>query len=157
MGRVLCEHCTAACCRYIALPIDTPKNKRDFDDMRWYIIHENIAVFVEDGDWYIQIHNPCRNILPDGRCANYETRPAICREYTTSECDYHIGDEEASSYFDSPDALAAYAREFLRRQKTRTDGRARKTSTRRRPRRIPKGVRRSGTRPGSLGVSHLQK
>ena len=62
MGRVLCEHCTAACCRYIAVPIDTPKNKRDFDDMRWYVIHENIAVFVEDGDWYIQIHNPCRNI-----------------------------------------------------------------------------------------------
>jgi Fe-S-cluster containining protein len=139
------------------LPIDTPKNKRDFDDMRWYILHENIAVFVEDGDWYIQIHNACRNILPDGRCADYERRPAICREYTTSECDYHIGDEGASLYFDSPDALEAYAVEFLRNQKSRTNGRAGKTSPRKRPRRIPKGVRRPKARSDSLAVSRLQK
>ena len=157
MGRVLCEHCTAACCRYIALPIDTPKNKRDFEDMRWYILHENIAVFVEDGDWYIQVHNPCRNILPDGRCADYDRRPAICREYTTSECDYHIGDEEASQYFDDADALAAYAREFLSKQKTETNGRAGKASARERPRRMPKGVRRSGARPASPGVLTRQK
>lgn len=26
---VLCDHCWAKCCRYFALPIDTPKNRKD--------------------------------------------------------------------------------------------------------------------------------
>src|SRR3990167_3200232 len=36
-GEVLCDHCTAKCCRYFALPLDTPKTQRDFDFIRWYL------------------------------------------------------------------------------------------------------------------------
>ena len=42
MGSVLCEHCTGVCCRYVALPIEKPTNRRDFDDLRWYVMHEGI-------------------------------------------------------------------------------------------------------------------
>ena len=27
----LCEYCTAKCCRYFALPIETPENLKDLD------------------------------------------------------------------------------------------------------------------------------
>ena len=27
-GVVLCDHCTAKCCRYFALPLDTPKRRQ---------------------------------------------------------------------------------------------------------------------------------
>ena len=157
MGKVLCEHCTAACCRYVALPIDTPENARDFDDMRWYVMHENIAVFVEDGEWFIQIHNTCRNVQADGRCRIYATRPAICREYTSAECDYHIGDEPRGPYFDNPEDLQAYAKEFLRRQKTRSNGRAAGKAKRNRPRRIPKTVCRSGPAPAGVGLPRARE
>lgn len=88
MGSILCEHCAAACCRYLAIEIDKPANKRDYDDIRWYLMHEGITVFVEEGDWYIQIQTRCKNLGPDNLCQVYDTRPEICSEYEAGECDY---------------------------------------------------------------------
>ena len=163
MGCVLCEHCTAACCRYVAVPIDAPTTARDFNDMRWYVLHENIAVFIEEGEWFIQFHTPCQEIEPDGRCGIYETRPTICREYTTKECDYHVGDpESAPSYFDNPEDLAVFAREFLRKRRARSNGRASRSKTPKRtsgksPRRIPRGVRSGGAGLVQLSLSSARK
>ncbi len=91
MGSILCEHCAAACCRYIALPIDKPKSRRDYDDIRWYLMHEGVTVFVEEGDWYVQFQARCTSLGADNLCTIYETRPAICRKYEPGECDYSGG------------------------------------------------------------------
>lgn len=88
MGSILCEHCTAACCRYVAVPLDPPRSARDYDDIRWYLMHEGIQVFVEDGGWYIQFTTRCRNLAADNRCSIYATRPDICRDYEPGNCDY---------------------------------------------------------------------
>jgi Fe-S-cluster containining protein len=83
-----CKKCDGKCCRYYALQIDTPDDWDEFDDIRWYLSHENTTVFVEEGKWYLNIHNKCRYLSEkDYRCMNYELRPAICRKYTTSGCD----------------------------------------------------------------------
>ena len=111
MSANLCEHCTATCCHYIALPIETPETLSEFEDVRWYLIHENISIFVEGGDWYICVHTPCRHLLADHRCGIYETRPHICRRYTTENCDYHSGDYGWEQHFTSPEHLEAYVRE----------------------------------------------
>ena len=37
---VACTKCTGLCCRYFALPIDTPEEWDDYDDIRWYLCHE---------------------------------------------------------------------------------------------------------------------
>ncbi|MCB9851067.1 MAG: YkgJ family cysteine cluster protein [Phycisphaerales bacterium] len=113
MGSVLCEHCTGVCCRYIALPIEKPTERRDFDDIRWYVMHQGISVFVEEGDWYIQFATPCKNLLPDNRCGVYETRPEICREYEADECDYAGGDYHYEMQFFTPEAIEKYAIERL--------------------------------------------
>lgn len=115
MGGILCEHCTGECCNYIALPIDEPENKRDFDDMRWYLMHEGITVFVEEGDWYVQFRARCRNLQPDFRCGIYETRPKICREYKAGDCDYGGGDYSYDHLFTKPEQIEAYAKEQLKR------------------------------------------
>lgn len=159
MGSILCEHCTAACCRYVAVPIEEPTTARDFNDMRWYVLHDDIAVFVEEGEWYIQFHTPCQHIAADGRCGIYETRPTICREYTTKECDYHIGDDTTDpTYFDNPDDLAAFARDYLRKRRERSNGKlkrrgAKKRSASRGRRRIPRGVRAGASGLLQLGIS----
>jgi len=91
-AKILCRQCAGLCCRYFALPIDTPKTRADFDDVRWYLAHEGISVFVEDGDWYLNIAARCRFLDPDNRCGIYPRRPRICRGYEHDACDFHSGD-----------------------------------------------------------------
>jgi Fe-S-cluster containining protein len=108
MGSILCEHCTAACCRYLALPLDKPTTVRDFDDIRWYLLHEGISVFVEEGEWFVQIQTRCRHIRHDSRCGVYETRPRICREYEPVNCDYTTGAFGYDHLFTHPEQIVAY-------------------------------------------------
>lgn len=92
LGSTLCEHCPAACCRYVALPIDTPETFEDFDDIRWYLMHEGLSIFVEEGVWHLQIQTRCKNLAADNLCGIYQTRPKICRDYEPGNCDYRGGD-----------------------------------------------------------------
>ncbi|QDU64831.1 Flagellin N-methylase [Planctomycetes bacterium Pan216] len=87
-GANLCEYCTGKCCRYIALPIDTPTKWKDFDEMRWYLSHKDISIFVEDESWYLMVHRDCEHLLEDNRCGIYLDRPQICRDHTTDDCEY---------------------------------------------------------------------
>ena len=75
--KVLCEYCTAKCCRYFALPMETPTTWQDFDYLRWFMMHGRVSVFVEGETWYLMVHAECRHLLPDNRCGTYDTRPAI--------------------------------------------------------------------------------
>jgi Fe-S-cluster containining protein len=111
-GANLCDYCTGKCCHYIALPIDTPENWKEFDYIRWYLSHEDISVFVEDGNWYLMVHRKCEYLLPDNRCGIYEVRPQICRDYTTDSCEYE--DEYIyEKIFESEQQLFDYAEAIL--------------------------------------------
>lgn len=87
-GEVLCQYCTAKCCKYFALPIDTPEDERDWQFIRWYLLHEAATLFKEDEHWYLLVHTQCKHLQPDNRCGIYDTRPTICREYSTENCEY---------------------------------------------------------------------
>ena len=87
-GEVLCQYCTAKCCRYFALPIDTPESLEDWEFIRWYLLHEGATVFKEDAQWYLLVYSTCKHLQADNRCGIYETRPPICREYSTDNCEY---------------------------------------------------------------------
>lgn len=111
-GEVLCDHCSAKCCRYFALPIDTPENFADYEYIRWYLLHERASVFIEDDDWYLLVHTVCRHLQADNRCGIYETRPQICRDYTTDDCEY----EDSwvyDKYFETPEQVAEYSEAVL--------------------------------------------
>lgn len=105
MGSILCEHCAAACCRYLSLPLDIPRSMRDYDDIRWYLMHEGITIFVEDGDWFCQIQTRCRNLGENNLCTVYETRPEICSDYEPGDCDYAGGDYGYDHLFTHPSQL----------------------------------------------------
>ena len=108
----LCEYCTAKCCRYFALPIETPNDWRDFEFIRWYLLHEQASVFTEDGDWYLMVHTVCKHLQHDNRCGIYETRPQICREYTTDNCEYE-DNWTYDQYFETPEQVYEYAEAIL--------------------------------------------
>ena len=56
----MCVKCTGLCCRYFALPIETPEDWDDYDDIRWYLTHEDITVFWDFGPlsdrFYARVH-----------------------------------------------------------------------------------------------------
>jgi Fe-S-cluster containining protein len=87
-GDCLCSYCSAKCCKYFALPLETPTEREDFEYIRWYLLHERAAVFTEEGTWYLLVHTTCKHLQPDNRCGIYHTRPPICREYSTDNCEY---------------------------------------------------------------------
>lgn len=111
-GEVLCDYCGAKCCRYFALPIDKPTDWEDFEFIRWFLLHERASVFTEDGEWYLLVHNKCKVLGDDNRCTAYETRPQICRDYTTDKCEYE--DEWVyDHYFETPEQVLEYAEALL--------------------------------------------
>jgi Fe-S-cluster containining protein len=122
-GGLPCHECAALCCRYYALQIDTPESEEDFEAIRWYLMHGSTWVWVDEGDWYLQVEQECRNLGPSGECLVYETRPQICRDYGLPEageeaeeapCDYFAEDASHDLEFRSPGELERYARLVLR-------------------------------------------
>jgi Fe-S-cluster containining protein len=111
-GENLCNHCTAKCCHYFALPIETPTSRQDFDYLRWYLLHSQATVFVEEDCWYLMVHTRCKHLQPDHRCGIYLTRPQICREYSTDNCEYE-DDWVYDKYFESPEQVTEYAEAVL--------------------------------------------
>ena len=122
-GRVLCEYCTAKCCRYFALPIETPETFEDYEFIRWYVLHDRATVFKEEDDWYLLVHTTCEHLQPDNRCGIYETRPKICQEYTTDNCEYD-DDWTYDFYLETADQVGEFTEAVL--QKKGKDIRSRK-------------------------------
>jgi Fe-S-cluster containining protein len=108
----LCEHCTAKCCHYFALPIDEPTERRDFDFIRWYLLHDRASVFVDDGVWYLLVHTTCKHLRSDYMCGIYETRPLICRAYKTDNCEFE-SDWCYEQYFETPEQIHEYTEAML--------------------------------------------
>ncbi|UCD28840.1 MAG: YkgJ family cysteine cluster protein [Planctomycetota bacterium] len=150
----LCEQCVGLCCRYYAFAIDTPKTKRDFDDIRWYILHGNNIVYVEEGDWYIQINQKCNALMPDNRCAIYENRPAICREYTAKGCDWYPDNCDYDHLFTNPEQIDQFAKEHLAKQRRRrTAARRRSGNGKVSAKHI--STKRRAAKPGKAKISNL--
>jgi Fe-S-cluster containining protein len=107
--KIICNKCTGLCCRYFALPIETPTDKEDHDDIRWYLCHKNITIFVEDGDWYINIKNKCKHLSDkDCKCRIYNKRPKICRGYTIRNCDLTEGEYDYELHFTNDKQMEEY-------------------------------------------------
>ena len=83
----ICQKCDAKCCRYVALEIDKPGDPDSFENIRWYLSHKGVQVFVEEGKWYVQIDTPCRYLDTDNRCSVYAKRPKICRTHRKDNCE----------------------------------------------------------------------
>lgn len=97
MPKPPCSACGSKCCKYIATAIDTPSSKRDYDHIRWYLLHKNVQVFIDlEGVWFLEFVTPCRALDAKGRCTAYESRPGICRVYGSES------DSDDCEYFDTP-------------------------------------------------------
>lgn len=95
-NKSLCDGCDG-CCKHIAVEIDTPTCKTDYDSIIWYLLHENVEVFVEDDDWFVEIKTKCKMLGDDKLCKYYKDRPHICRHYHQDQCVMH-GEEDPDDF-----------------------------------------------------------
>ena len=101
-----CSQC-GGCCKHVALEIDTPEDKEDYGNILWYLLHENVIVFVDGKEWYIEFAAKCKKLGESNLCGFYEKRPQICREYDSESC-VRNGEGEAH------DIIFNNAEEFLK-------------------------------------------
>lgn len=89
-NKELCSGCSAKCCKYVAIEIDCPEELEDFEDIKWYVAHENINVYVdEDDEWHVEFITRCKYLDEDNLCKIYSKRPSICKQYCQDECPHH--------------------------------------------------------------------
>ncbi|MBF0253844.1 MAG: YkgJ family cysteine cluster protein [Candidatus Omnitrophica bacterium] len=102
-----CRDC-GYCCTYLAMEIDRPRSASDFDDIRWYLIHRGVHVYVcPENVWHIQFAAPCLH-LKNGRCKIYHKRPAICRGYEVHNCSRHAAEPDEKHSFKKEADLKRY-------------------------------------------------
>lgn len=80
--------------------------------MRWFLFHQRAAVFVEEGDWYLLVYTQCKHLRSDNLCGTYETRPKVCRDYSTANCEYE-DDWVYDQYFETSEQVEEYAEAVL--------------------------------------------
>lgn len=94
-----CEGCNGKCCKSVAIEIDTPQSIEEFEDIKWYVVHKNVNVYVnEDYEWYVEFLTPCEFLDDGGKCIIYNKRPQICRNYSQEECLHHNSYDEKYTF-----------------------------------------------------------
>lgn len=82
-----CDGCIAHCCRYVSVEIDKPRAHWQNDQIRWMLLHENVAVYVgNDRHWYVEFRTRCKELQEDNRCGVYDHRPDLCQSYDIETC-----------------------------------------------------------------------
>ncbi|MGM5482581.1 MAG: YkgJ family cysteine cluster protein [Nanobdellota archaeon] len=111
-----CKNC-GKCCKHIALEIDTPDSKSDYEDIYWYLLHKNVHVFVTEDDdeesedeesWYVEFITPCKALGENNLCTIYNKRPRICAEYDPEECVANDAESEEILRFNEAEEFLEY-------------------------------------------------
>jgi len=90
-GVVHCFDCDQACCRTAVIEVEAPRSLRDYSDLLFYLYHKDTRIVVATSgrkrEWYVEFLARCRHLESDGRCAVYDRRPLVCREYDMNYCE----------------------------------------------------------------------
>ena len=128
-GYTCTKQCGARCCKYYSLQIETPKNDGDWDDVRWYLMHEHTNVYKYGGAWYLLVNARCRHLQPNNLCGIYDRRPKTCADYDPSDCEF-TGEVPYQEYFRDDAELDAW---LAKRKLARAETRTRRTAAKRAP------------------------
>ncbi|MBD3313738.1 hypothetical protein GF345_04815 [Candidatus Woesearchaeota archaeon] len=102
-----CKNC-GNCCNHVAMEIDEPTCKKDYQEILWFLLHKDVKVFVDhDDEWYLEFYAPCE-WRQDSKCINHERRPSICRNYSSEECVMNGEGDAEKLTFNTYDDFLAY-------------------------------------------------
>jgi hypothetical protein len=105
-----CANC-GQCCTYIATQIDNPSAFKDYENIYWYLTHENVAVYIDfEGDWYLEFRTRCRHLTEAATCGIYADRPRVCSEFSFEECERTTKEPAYKYLFESYQHLLDFMR-----------------------------------------------
>jgi hypothetical protein len=110
-----CNECDGHCCKYITVQIDEPKDDIDFEELKWFLCHENILVYIDhDGQWCLEVKTHCKfQDQKTNLCTIYETRPKVCQEHLEEECEgNHEYEEHYQKVFHTIGEVDEYRKEL---------------------------------------------
>ncbi len=113
-----CSDCRARCCRSVTIEIDTPRSKRDIDEVKWFVLHENTVVYIDyENKWNVEFGTRCTALTDANRCSIYQDRPIICRQYPKKGdvCEYE--ENPCKTVFRSVASATSYFNRRKRRKK----------------------------------------
>jgi Fe-S-cluster containining protein len=114
-----CARCMALCCHYVSQEIDAPTTAKDFDTLRWNLMHPGVRVYVDEyGDWFLQFESRCRFLGSDNLCTIYDKRPQICRDLSPERCEFALGPGDRH-YFTTLEEFDRWLDERERKRKGR--------------------------------------
>lgn len=89
---VSCMECTGNCCKEVTIIVETPKTQEELEDIKWYLYHKNVTVYIDhNDDWCVHFKTNCKMLTKDNMCKIYEKRPPVCRKHPQEECDVNTG------------------------------------------------------------------
>jgi len=113
MKKEICKNCGKCCC-YVATEIDVPEEREDFENIKWYVCHKNVKVFVdEEGNWYLEFLTPCEFLGDNNKCDVYERRPKICQKYDADTCLFNNEGYGEKYSFESLEDVEKYIKEIF--------------------------------------------
>lgn len=72
------------------MEIDIPENLEDLENIKWYVCHKNVSVYIDEEDkWYLEFATPCEFLDENNKCSIYDKRPQICRDYSANDCTFN--------------------------------------------------------------------
>ena len=109
----MCAECGGLCCRYFTVLLDDPEDADDYDELRWFLAHENNYIYIDEDQWHLNVVARCRFLGRDSRCTIYNHRPDTCRDFgLKGECEF-TGELDFQHEFRTVGDLEAYARKHL--------------------------------------------
>jgi Fe-S-cluster containining protein len=109
-----CRQCDSRCCRYFCIPIPKPDLFEEFENIRWYLAHRGVSVFIDlDGEWWVRMDSRCGLLDRRGQCKDYANRSMVCRTFSPDGCEVTQGGHACEELFRTPKQLDAYARRML--------------------------------------------
>jgi len=104
-----CPKCKSQCCKSVTIEIDTPHSKKDFDEIKWFVLHENVIVYIDtERKWNLEFVSPCKALDKNGLCTIYKDRPIICRLYPKSDESCVFEDNPCRKIFTKAEEVTAY-------------------------------------------------
>ena len=108
-----CKKCNGKCCNYITIQIKPPEEDIDFEELKWFLCHENIIVYIDnDGEWCVEVATKCKNIDKNNRCMIYPIRPKVCSDHKTADCEANDFEAFYKRIFTKMEDIDAYKREI---------------------------------------------
>ncbi len=108
-----CGKCGAKCCKDISLEIDQPEDFEDFENLKWFLAHKKVTIYIDnEDDWLVEFETDCKFLDKENKCTIYDKRYKVCREHCPSTCVVNGGEDFFKRMFKSAEEIDEYMKEI---------------------------------------------